>query len=98
MLSTDEVCNVHHRLTLYTGHLFLCQLWTRSLKRSETTGETIGYLSPRDDLNAPDMYIPVMAFVSYVLLVGISAGTENKYEFPFSVSDRSNWMERRVFR
>ncbi|KAF9571717.1 hypothetical protein EC968_000235 [Mortierella alpina] len=55
------------------------KLWTRSLKRSETTGETIGYLSPRDDLNAPDMYIPVMAFVSYVLLVGISAGTENKF-------------------
>ncbi|CAO3572657.1 unnamed protein product [Mortierella alpina] len=55
------------------------KLWTRSLRRSETTGETIGYLSPRDDLNAPDMYIPVMAFVSYVLLVGISAGTENKF-------------------
>ncbi|KAF9948625.1 hypothetical protein BGZ72_009486 [Mortierella alpina] len=55
------------------------KLWTRSLRRSETTGETIGYLSPRDDVNAPDMYIPVMAFVSYVLLVGISAGTENKF-------------------
>ncbi|KAG9327032.1 hypothetical protein KVV02_006509 [Mortierella alpina] len=69
------------------------KLWTRSLKRSETTGETIGYLSPRDDLNAPDMYIPVMAFVSYVLLVGISAGTENKYRLLFSVGMRSNWTE-----
>ncbi|KAF9130837.1 hypothetical protein BGW39_002591 [Mortierella sp. 14UC] len=50
------------------------KLWTRILKRSETTGETIGYLSPRDDINAPDMYIPVMAFVTYVLLVALSAG------------------------
>ncbi|KAG0274797.1 hypothetical protein BGZ95_009465, partial [Linnemannia exigua] len=50
------------------------KLWTRLLKRSETTGETIGYLSPRDDINAPDMYIPVMAFVTYVLLVALSAG------------------------
>ncbi|KAF9361000.1 hypothetical protein BGX26_006766 [Mortierella sp. AD094] len=55
------------------------KLWTRALKRSETTGETIGYLSPRDDINAPDMYIPVMAFVTYVLLIGISMGTTNKF-------------------
>ncbi|KAG0202803.1 hypothetical protein BGX28_004784 [Mortierella sp. GBA30] len=55
------------------------KLWTRVLKRSETTGESIGYLPPRDDLNAPDMYIPVMAFVTYVLLIGISEGTENRF-------------------
>ncbi|KAG0256822.1 hypothetical protein BG011_004311 [Mortierella polycephala] len=55
------------------------KIWTRVLKRSETTAETIGYLSPRDDLNAPDLYIPVMAFVTYVLLIGISAGTSNKF-------------------
>ncbi|KAF9091119.1 hypothetical protein BGX23_005462 [Mortierella sp. AD031] len=55
------------------------KLWTRVLKRSETTGETIGYLAPRDDVNAPDMYIPVMAFVTYVLLVAVSAGTSNKF-------------------
>ncbi|KAF9540428.1 hypothetical protein EC957_004322 [Mortierella hygrophila] len=55
------------------------KLWTRILKRSETTGETIGYMAPRDDINAPDLYIPVMAFVTYVLLVAISAGTSNKF-------------------
>ncbi|KAF9930068.1 hypothetical protein FBU30_000905 [Linnemannia zychae] len=54
------------------------KLWTRVLKRSETTGETIGYLPPRDDINAPDMYIPVMAFVTYVLLIAVSAGTSKK--------------------
>ncbi|GJJ76204.1 protein transport protein YIF1 [Entomortierella parvispora] len=55
------------------------KLWTRVLKRSETTGESIGYLAPRDDINAPDMYIPVMAFVTYVLLIGVAAGTANGF-------------------
>ncbi|KAF9376877.1 hypothetical protein CPB97_010540 [Podila verticillata] len=55
------------------------KLWTRVLKRSETTGETIGYLPPRDDINAPDLYIPVMAFVTYVLLVAVSAGADNRF-------------------
>ncbi|KAF9432460.1 hypothetical protein BGZ76_010779 [Entomortierella beljakovae] len=55
------------------------KLWTRALRRSETTGETIGYLAPRDDINAPDMYIPVMAFVTYVLLIGISMGTTDRF-------------------
>ncbi|KAF9584069.1 hypothetical protein BGW38_007698 [Lunasporangiospora selenospora] len=49
--------------------------WARVLKRSETTAETVGYLPPRDDINAPDMYIPVMAFVTYILLTGIQKGT-----------------------
>ncbi|KAF9903676.1 hypothetical protein EC991_003451 [Linnemannia zychae] len=60
------------------------KLWTRILKRSETTGETIGYLSPRDDINAPDMYIPVMAFVTYVLLVALSAGVKGDKNVKFS--------------
>ncbi|KAF9425631.1 hypothetical protein BGZ94_007363 [Podila epigama] len=54
-------------------------LWTRGHRRSETTQETIGYLSPRDDVNAPDLYIPVMAFVTYILLVGIAEGTKEKF-------------------
>ncbi|KAG0235661.1 hypothetical protein BGW42_004900 [Actinomortierella wolfii] len=53
--------------------------WARLMKRSDSTGECIGYLPPRDDINAPDMYIPVMAFVTYVLLVGVSEGASNKF-------------------
>ncbi|KAF9168749.1 hypothetical protein DFQ27_003645 [Actinomortierella ambigua] len=53
--------------------------WARLMKRSDSTGECIGFLPPRDDINAPDMYIPVMAFVTYILLVGISAGTSNSF-------------------
>lgn len=32
------------------------------------------FLFPADDLNAPDLYIPLMGFVSYVLLRGYSSG------------------------
>jgi multisubunit Na+/H+ antiporter MnhB subunit len=32
------------------------------------------FLPPRDDLNSPDMYIPVMALVTYILLSVMLAG------------------------
>jgi hypothetical protein len=32
------------------------------------------FASPRDDVNAPDLYIPFMSFITYVLLVGLLAG------------------------
>lgn len=32
------------------------------------------FLPPRDDLNSPDMYIPVMALVTYILLSAMLAG------------------------
>ncbi|CAJ0911736.1 7853_t:CDS:2, partial [Entrophospora sp. SA101] len=34
---------------------------------------------PREDINSPDLYIPAMAFVTYVLLTGIVAGTKHKF-------------------
>jgi len=37
------------------------------------------YVPPREDINAPDLYIPVMAFVTYVLLVGFVHGTNLKF-------------------
>lgn len=36
-------------------------------------------LQPRYEVNAPDLYIPVMAFVTYVLISGISLGLENRF-------------------
>ncbi|KAI9359604.1 hypothetical protein DFJ73DRAFT_816973 [Zopfochytrium polystomum] len=49
--------------------------WTRLVNRSEQDGQMEGYKPPREDLNAPDMYIPVMAIVTYVLLVGMLLGS-----------------------
>ena len=41
--------------------------------QDDTTGE-LAFASPRDDVNAPDLYIPLMAFVTLVVLVGFSMG------------------------
>ena len=38
-----------------------------------------GWKSARDDINAPDMYIPTMALITYTLLVGALAGAENQF-------------------
>jgi hypothetical protein len=34
---------------------------------------------PKDDLNSPDLYIPVMSFVTFVLLSGITFGISDKF-------------------
>ena len=34
---------------------------------------------PRDDVNAPDMYIPAMAFITYMLLVGLALGQRSVF-------------------
>lgn len=36
-------------------------------------------VAPRFDENAPDLYIPVMAFVTYVLVSGIVLGTQDRF-------------------
>ena len=36
-------------------------------------------LQPRYEVNAPDLYIPVMAFVTYVLISGMSLGLQNRF-------------------
>ncbi|TPX47395.1 hypothetical protein SeMB42_g03333 [Synchytrium endobioticum] len=53
--------------------------WARLVKRSEHDGHMEGYKSPREDINAPDLYIPSMSFVTYILLVGILMGQQDKF-------------------
>jgi hypothetical protein len=36
---------------------------------------------PREDVNAPDLYIPLMSFISYVLLIGVHQGVYNDANF-----------------
>jgi protein transport protein YIF1 len=40
---------------------------------------TTVFLPPRDDINSPDMYIPVMAFVTYILLSTLLAGLRGAF-------------------
>ena len=42
-------------------------------------GSTHKWLPPKYDVNAPDLYIPCMAFSTYILLVGFSNGQSNKF-------------------
>jgi len=36
-------------------------------------------VAPRYDTNAPDLYIPVMSFVTYILLAGLLLGTQTRF-------------------
>lgn len=36
-------------------------------------------VAPRDDVNSPDLYIPSMAIVTYVLVCGFLLGTRNDF-------------------
>ncbi|XP_058715834.1 protein YIF1B isoform X2 [Poecile atricapillus] len=38
-----------------------------------------GPVAPRFDVNAPDLYIPAMAFLTYILLAGLALGTQNRF-------------------
>ena len=59
--------------------------WSRQQRPSTTGGAqdqasySYYFLPPRDDLNSPDMYIPVMAFVTYILLSTLLAGLRGAF-------------------
>ncbi|XP_071453977.1 protein YIF1B-A [Hetaerina americana] len=36
-------------------------------------------VQPRYDINAPDLYIPAMAYVTYVVVAGLVLGTQNRF-------------------
>ncbi|XP_060113795.1 protein YIF1B [Heteronotia binoei] len=36
-------------------------------------------VAPRFDVNAPDLYIPVMAFLTYILVAGLALGTQDRF-------------------
>ncbi|CAJ1947304.1 unnamed protein product [Sphenostylis stenocarpa] len=55
---------------LHRGH------WTRI---TEPVGGRLSYKPPIYDINAPDLYIPLMAFGTYVILAGLSLGLHGKF-------------------
>ncbi|KAF9669704.1 hypothetical protein SADUNF_Sadunf14G0134900 [Salix dunnii] len=50
--------------------------WTRI---TEPVGGKLSYEPPINDINAPDLYIPCMAFTTYLVLAGISLGLSGKF-------------------
>ncbi|RDL36547.1 Uncharacterized protein BP5553_05899 [Venustampulla echinocandica] len=49
--------------------------WARKL-----AGPNGQFMPPRDDVNSPDMYIPVMALVTYILLSTLLAGLRGAFQ------------------
>ncbi|CAB0017846.1 unnamed protein product [Nesidiocoris tenuis] len=39
-----------------------------------------GPAQPRDDVNSPDLYIPLMAYVTYLLVAGLALGTQDRFK------------------
>jgi len=50
--------------------------WERRL------GEDGQPLPPKADINAPDLYLPLMAYVTYILAYGFALGTEGRFTSP----------------
>ncbi|WWC92300.1 uncharacterized protein L201_007254 [Kwoniella dendrophila CBS 6074] len=53
--------------------------WSRQVKRSSENGAMEGWQPPRDDINAPDLYIPTMALVTYTLLSALASGLQSRF-------------------
>ncbi|CBQ68907.1 conserved hypothetical protein [Sporisorium reilianum SRZ2] len=51
---------------------------TPSTVKTASSG-TEGYLPPRDDVNSPDLYIPTMAFVTYIIVTSVILGLESRF-------------------
>jgi len=62
--------------------LILCPIIYKGTWKRQTVkmdGGQEAYLPPRKDLNAPDLYIPTMAFITYVLTAGFILGTKKQF-------------------
>lgn len=65
--------------------------WSRQVRRAAENGGVDQYQPPRDDINAPDLYIPselesgayadweAMALVTWVLLAALAAGLQSRF-------------------
>ncbi|KAJ7198779.1 protein transporter yif1 [Mycena pura] len=51
--------------------------WGRKSHRSDA-GQT-EWLAPREDVNSPDLYIPLMALVTYILLCALHSGLQERF-------------------
>ncbi|KAL2019579.1 hypothetical protein VTK56DRAFT_9476 [Thermocarpiscus australiensis] len=53
--------------------------WTRR-QATGPGGQEAWYLPPRDDINSPDMYIPVMSLVTYIFLQALISGLRGQFQ------------------
>lgn len=58
-------------------------MWLIVLQNWEVSYKQDTPVAPRFDVNAPDLYIPAMGFITYVLVAGVALGTQNRYASRF---------------
>ncbi len=58
---------------------FKNKVWARQNADDGNNGAFYKKALPKHDVNAPDLYLPLMAFVSYVLMYAYLKGTENQF-------------------
>ncbi|TFY52459.1 hypothetical protein EVG20_g10540, partial [Dentipellis fragilis] len=51
--------------------------WSRKMRRADQGA--VEFQPPREDLNSPDLYIPTMAFVTYILLATLQSGLQSRF-------------------
>lgn len=53
--------------------------WSRQLQPVQGDGTHDAYAYPSEDLNAPDMYIPLMAFITHLVAIALVQGLRNTF-------------------
>ncbi|KAF2872999.1 YIF1-domain-containing protein [Massariosphaeria phaeospora] len=72
--------NVSNSYVVSKLYIVLFPWWHRPWSRRPSgNGQDGYYLPPREDLNSPDMYIPMMALVTYILLSTLLAGLRGAF-------------------
>ncbi|XP_066541181.1 protein YIF1B isoform X2 [Hoplias malabaricus] len=65
--------------TLYVGKKLGLLVFPYMHQNWEVSYQQDTPVAPRFDVNAPDLYIPVMAFITYILVSGLALGTQNRF-------------------
>ncbi|KAF1794358.1 Yif1 family [Phytophthora cactorum] len=63
--------------------------WRRIGNGEQDESKPMQYAPPTRDSNAPDLYIPLMGFLTYILIVGYSKGTSNQFSPDVITKDAS---------
>ncbi|SPQ99877.1 unnamed protein product (mitochondrion) [Plasmodiophora brassicae] len=66
---------------------YLHKRWSRERSGNDGAG---AFLPPSADVNAPDLYIPLMAFVTYILLMGFIMGISKAFT-PEVLGSTATW-------
>jgi len=74
--------NVSNGYVVSKLFLVLCPWRHKPWVRKQSLGPNgqEAFLPPRDDLNSPDMYIPIMSLITYILLRTLLAGLRGQFQ------------------